>query len=169
MTIVFAILFIAFAVYSRVIPHAPNLTPMVSLALFAGAYFGKRFSFSIPIAALLISDIIIGFYGSLMLFVYGSMIVIALIGSGMRGRVSSSGVFWNSVFGAIVFYIISNLGVWALPNSGYPKTIAGLVECYTLAIPFFRNTLLGAFVYSIALFGLYEFAIYFYKRVRWFA
>jgi hypothetical protein len=59
--------------------------------------------------------------------------------------------------GAVIFFVVSNFGVW-LQSGMYPHTLAGLADCYTLALPFFRNTLTGDLVYSGLLFGAYAFA-----------
>ncbi|MFH1192987.1 MAG: DUF6580 family putative transport protein [Candidatus Jorgensenbacteria bacterium] len=156
MNIFFAFVLIFFAVLSRLIPHAPNFTPVISVALFAGTYLKKPLAFTIPIAALLISDAIIGFYGSLMLFVYGCLALITVLGFMMKGGVSVGTVAGFSLAGSVCFFVVTNFGVWALPNSMYPKTLTGLAECYVMAIPFFRNTIFSTLIYSAALFGAYE-------------
>jgi hypothetical protein len=56
--------------------------------------------------------------------------------------------------GAVLFYLITNFGVWAF-FATYPKTWAGLMQCYTLAIPFFRTTLAGDAFFVVVLFGGY--------------
>ena len=57
--------------------------------------------------------------------------------------------------GSVIFFILTNLGVW-ISSTFYPKTVAGLVECYAMAVPFFSNTLLGSFFYTVIMFGGYE-------------
>jgi hypothetical protein len=148
-----------FAVLSRLIPHAPNFNPVISVALFAGAYLEKRFAFAIAITMLFVSDLFLGFYGMEMFFVYGSLLFIVALGAIMNGNFSLNNLIGISAASAIVFFTITNFGVWLLPNSAYPKTLAGLGECYEMGIPFFRNTLLGILVYNAALFGIYELAI----------
>ncbi len=167
MNILFALVLILFAAFSRLIPHAPNFTPLISTALFAGAYLQKRFAFLIPLAALLMSDLVIGFYdfGS-MAFVYGSFLLIAAIGLTMNSKVSAARIAGLSLVGAVLFFVVTNFGVWLLPNSMYPKTLAGLVECYIMAIPFFGNTVLSTLVYSAVMFGAYEAAEKFVFKVK---
>ena len=53
---------------------------------------------------------------------------------------------------SLSFFAISNFAVWALWNM-YPKTLAGLAECYTMAIPFFRNTAVSDLLFAGAFFG----------------
>ncbi len=167
MNILFALVLILFAAFSRLIPHAPNFTPLISTALFAGAYLQKRFAFLVPLAALLMSDLVIGFYdfGS-MAFVYGSFLLIAAIGLTMNSKVSAARIAGLSLVGAVLFFVVTNFGVWLLPNSMYPKTLAGLVECYIMAIPFFGNTVLSTLVYSAVMFGAYEAAEKFVFKVK---
>jgi hypothetical protein len=66
-----------------------------------------------------------------------------------------------ALLSSILFFIITNLGVWITGGGWfYPKTLQGLIECYALAIPFFRNTLAGDLIYTTMLFGLFEFVEY---------
>jgi len=157
MNILFALVLIIFAAFSRLIPHAPNFTPVISIALFAGAYVQKKFAFLVPIAALLMSDLVIGFYsfGS-MVFVYGTILLIVAMGLILEKKVTAGKILGLSLAGAILFFITTNFAVWLLPNSMYPKTLAGLVECYIMAIPFFGNMVMSTLVYSAVMFGAYE-------------
>jgi len=159
MNILLAFVLIIFAALSRLIPHAPNFTPVISTALFAGAYLNKRLAFLVPVAAMLLSDVLIGFYGlTSMAFIYGSLLMIVVLGTAMNGKISALRIGSLSVVGAVVFFVVTNFGVWVIPNSLYPKTLAGLVECFVMAIPFFGNTVLSALIYSAVIFGVYELA-----------
>lgn len=128
------------AAFSRLIPHPPNFTPLTAIALFGGIYLSdKTLSYLMPIIIMLFSDLFLGF-SSISLFVYFSFIIISYIGI----KSKKPGI-QNIILSSIVFFIVSNFGVWIL---GYPKTWEGFVSCYTLAIPFFRNSLLGDLFYS---------------------
>ncbi|MCL5020862.1 MAG: hypothetical protein M1339_04190 [Bacteroidetes bacterium] len=167
MGILLALILILFAVFSRLIPHAPNFTPVISVALFAGAYLKKGYAFLVPVAALFLSDVVIGFYGlESMAFVYCTIILIAAMGLLLEKRVSAGKVLGLSLTGSVIFFITTNFGVWVVPGSIYPKTLAGLAECYTMAIPFFGNTLLSTLVYSAAMFGVYEAAEKFVLKAK---
>ncbi len=167
MNILFVFVLILFAAFSRLIPHAPNFTPVISVALFAGAYLHKRFAFLVPIAAMLMSDLIVGLYSPLsMAFVYGSIILITAIGLTMNNKVSAIKIGGFSLIGAVLFFVITNFGVWIIPGSMYPKTFSGLVECYVMAIPFFRNTAASAIIYSALMFGVYETAEKFVFKMK---
>lgn len=141
------------AAASRLLPHPPNFTPIAALALFGGASFTDRhLAFLIPLAAMLLSDVILGFH-ALMPVVYGSFGLIVLIGMWLRRRRRAPLAILGAAFtGSITFFVLTNFGVWAL-GSMYPRTVGGLIAAYVAAIPFFRNTLLGDLFYVAVLFG----------------
>ncbi len=153
---IFPLFMILIAVLLRLMPHPANVAPITAIALFSGVYLPKRFAFILPIVALLISDYFIGFYGFEMIFVYGSFLISGLIGLWVRSHKGYLGVLGGALLASILFYLITNFGVWADPRSWYSKDIAGLFNCYIAAIPFFRNTLLGDLFYTGLFFGGYE-------------
>jgi hypothetical protein len=140
------------AAISRLLPHPPNLTPMAAVALFGGTTLAdKRAAFLIPLMALFLTDIWFGF-SVLTPVVYGSFALIVCLGSWLRRRRSAGRIAAASLIGAVLFFVLTNLGVWAL-TSLYPKTVGGLSACYVAALPFFGNTLAGDLLYSGLLFG----------------
>jgi hypothetical protein len=140
------------AAASRLIPHPPNLASITAVALFGGAYLSdKRLAFLVPLAALFLSDLILGLY-SHMEIVYGSFALVVCIGLLLRKRRTPLRIAGAALSSSILFFVITNFGVWAF-GSLYPKTIEGLVACYVAAIPFFQNTLAGDALYTAALFG----------------
>ena len=158
---------ILFASFSRIIPHIPNFTPIGAIALFGGAYFkNKLHSFIIPILSIWISDLLINnyilsyyeqftwFYPGF-LWQYSSFCIIILIGKFSLKKTSLNRVFLSSIGSSLLFFIITNFGVW-ISGSLYPLNINGLIKCYALAIPFFKGTLLGFLFYSSLLFGIFE-------------
>lgn len=149
------------AAASRLIPHPPNFAPIGAMALFGGACFAsKRVAFLVPLAAMLVSDLAIGLlsgdlslgFHRLIPVVYGSFALIVCLGFLLRRRRSLFPVAGAALASSILFFVLTNFGVWAL-GSWYPKTWEGLVACYVAAIPFFHNTLLGDAVYTTVLFG----------------
>jgi hypothetical protein len=137
--LIIAIIMLA-AVLTRLVPHLPNFTPVTAIALFGGLYISNRIlAYALPLVIMFISDIFLGF-SSITLFVYAGFMLVTLIGT-LRKKPNILTIF----MGSLSFFIVTNFGVWLL---GYPKTWTGLVECYTLALPFFRNSLLGDFFYS---------------------
>jgi hypothetical protein len=141
----------------RLLPHAPNFTPVGALALFSGAYLTGYRKFWVPVIVMGVSDFFIGFYDyKLMLVVYSSFLVLVGLGSWLRGRVSPWRVGLGTIYGASCFFLLTNLAVWAF-SSWYPHTLAGLFSAYTMGLPFFRMTLLGDLFYGAIFFGAYEF------------
>ena len=143
---------IAAAAALRLLPHPSNFTPIGALALFAGAHFDdKRWAFIVPLAAMFLSDILIGFHGQ-MPVIYGAFAVIVCMGFVLREKRTALRVTGASLAAATFFFIVSNFAVWAFDGL-YPMTFQGLVTCYVAAIPFFQNWLAGTLLYSAALFG----------------
>tara|TARA_Y100000389_G_C17178388_1_gene372711 strand:- start:54 stop:548 length:495 start_codon:yes stop_codon:yes gene_type:complete len=130
-------------VASRLIPHPPNFTSLIALSFYIPALLGIRFLPALIICFGL-TDLIIGFHGTI-LFTWGSVIVIGLIShkfiKGVLSRIS------GALIGAIIFFTITNFGVWSLGFYGY--SLKGLLECYTLAIPFFGYTLISTLIFSV--------------------
>lgn len=150
--ILFVSLMIFVAAMSRLIPHPGNFTPVMAIALFSGAsILSKRDSLIIPFLAMLISDSIIGFH-SLMPVVYGCMALFTILGWNLQKEQSITKTMGFSVLGAVFFFVVTNFAVWATSGM-YEKTIAGLIQCYVLAIPFFTNTLASTLLYGFILFG----------------
>ena len=136
----FIIAFMLIAVLCRVLPHLPNFSPITAIALFGGLYFSnKTMAYLVPLVIMALSDLFLGFH-SISFVVYATFIVVSFIGT----QTKKPSVF-TILLSSISFFIITNFGVWLI---GYPKTWSGLVECYTLALPFFRNSLLGDLFYS---------------------
>lgn len=158
------LLLIILGILLRLLPHPPNFAPITALGLFGGVYLQKKYAFILPLTALLISDLVIGFYGTMMLFVYGSFILSGLIGLWVKKHKTVTNVFLASLLSSILFYLITNFGVWLMSHSYYTKDLTGLLQSYILAIPFFRNTLLGDLFYAGLFFGSLEFSKLLAKR-----
>jgi hypothetical protein len=140
------------AAASRLIPHPPNFSPIAAMALFGGAAFAdKRAALVMPLAGLFLSDLVLGFY-RITPVVYGSFALIVCLGFWVRQGRNVRRITAAAVLSALLFFAITNFGVWALGH-WYPKTPAGLADCYVAAIPFFQNTLLSNLFYSALLFG----------------
>lgn len=160
---IMAVVLILFAAFSRLIPHPMNFAPITAIALFSGVYLGRKYAFIIPLIALVISDAFIGFY-SYIYWVYGTFLLIALIGLWLKSRVENSNgakkagyIFGTTLVSSVIFFLVTNFGVW---TSGmfYEMNFGGLIQSYAMAIPFFRNSLAGDLFYVTAMFGVYEIA-----------
>lgn len=146
------------AAISRLVPHAPNFTPIAAIALFGGANFNNRWAaFLVPLSAMFLSDLFIGFYGINMMAVYISFALIALIGMFISSNQSIGSVLTAVISSSLLFFVITNFAVW-LGNPVYPQNFTGLTECYFAAIPFYKNSLIGDLFYSTILFGGFYFA-----------
>lgn len=149
-----AIVMVFAAAFTRLIPHPPNFTAVGAIALFGGAYFSdKRFAFIVPIAAMLLTDLLIGFHSG-MLSVYLSFVLIVGIGILLSRNIKFRNVVAASLLSSVLFFVITNFQVW-LQSSLYPKNISGLIACYVAAIPFFHYTVLGDLFFVGILFGLF--------------
>jgi hypothetical protein len=148
------VLMVVVAAFSRLIPHPWNFTAIGAMALFGGAYFSKRMSLIIPIAALVLSDLVLGFHVT-MVFVYGAFMLTVLIGWTLSEKKTVFKVGTLSLVTSSLFFLITNFGVWMMQDM-YPKNAAGLVECYVAAIPFFGNQIAGDLFFAAILFGAYE-------------
>lgn len=152
-----AVLLVVIALLSRVVPHPWNLTPLTAVALFAGVYLPRRYGYLVPLTALVVSDLIIGIH-DLILFTWGSFIVVVLIGWWVRKHKSVLKIVTGGLAGSVFFFLVTN---WAVMQFGtmYPHSWSGLLSSYTAGIPFFRNMLIGDLVYVAVLFGIYEVAL----------
>ncbi|TVQ88512.1 MAG: hypothetical protein EA393_08600 [Bacteroidetes bacterium] len=143
---------ILFAAVMRLIPHYPNFTPIAAIALFGGAHLGRKWlAFFVPLFALFISDLIIGFHG-FMLPVYISFALVVLLGNLMRNNIRVSSVLGGSLASSTLFFVITNFAVW-LGSPFYPQTLAGLMQSYTMGFPFFHTGLIGDLFYNTVFFG----------------
>ena len=135
--------FVLLAVVVRLVPHPPNFTPITALALFGATTFKNRILGTLlPLIAMAISDLYLGFY-SISIWVYSSFLIISLLGHYLK-KINTKGILISS----LIFFLVTNFGVWL---SGYPFTIEGLLLCYTMAIPFFINSIAGDLFFSYVL------------------
>ncbi|MEF8846817.1 MAG: DUF6580 family putative transport protein [Candidatus Paceibacterota bacterium] len=151
-----AISLILIGVGFRFLPHAPNFTPIIALTLFSAAYLPRKISFVVPLGVMIISDLFIGSYSlNLMMVVYTSLLLIVIIGFYIKKDDNWVRIGVTSLLGSVLFFLVTNLGVWGL-TPWYEKTITGLLRSYYLALPFFKNTAISTVVYSGALFFSYK-------------
>jgi len=140
----------------RVAPHPANLAPIGAMALFGGAVLPGAWAFGVPLAAVFLSDIVLGFYPG-WVWVYGSFALIVVIGKALRAGPTPLRIAGAALCSSVLFFVITNFGEWLGPL--YPHTTAGLRADFIAAIPFFRNTALSDLVYSLAFFGIYDSAM----------
>ena len=163
----FVISVIIAGAFFRFIPHWPNFTPIAAMALFGGAYIGrKHLAFLIPFAAMFLSDIVLGLHKD-MWAVYLAFGLTVLIGTWIRSNIKIGNIVAASVLSSVIFFLLTNFGAW-LASPFYPQTFAGLIQSYvaglaffnngSLGISFFLNEIAGALFYNGLFFGAYALA-----------
>ena len=153
---IFPIGLIVLLAVSRLIPHPPNFTPIIAVAIMSSYFFKNiNFSFIVLFISMVISDAIIGFHSNI-IFVYLSLFLITFIFFKLNKKINLKSLFVFGLLGSVMFFLISNFGVWLLTDM-YEKSLNGLVSCYVLAIPFFKNTFLSTLIFSYTPFLAYSF------------
>ncbi len=152
----FALALIALGVLCRVLPHPDNVTPTAALALFAGATLSPALAFTVPLIIMMASDLFIGFH-PLFWLVWPTFALVTWIGQSVREKKGALPLLLALFGSSFLFFVVSNLGVFLFEHM-YPKTWAGFVECFTMALPFFRNSLIGDLSYTLVAFTLYALA-----------
>lgn len=156
----------------RLIPGVvPNFTPIGAMALVGGLYLNKRLlAFAIPVLALFASDLILnntvyassgGFsiFQDYMIWTYGAFLLTVILGFILAKSPTLSKMVVGALGASVLFFVISNFGTW-LTSGMYPKNLAGLGACFSAAIPFFRNTLIGNILFVTAFVGGVEYVRY---------
>ena len=158
---IFPISLILILAFARLIPHPPNFTPIIAVAIMSGYFFKNiNLSFLVLIVAMLLSDLFIGFYENVF-FVYASLLLITFVFYKISKKINFKNLFIYSFAGSLIFFVVSNFGVWVLGSPGvnniaYAKDFNGLVECYILAIPFFGNTFLSTLIFAYPAIFIYK-------------
>jgi len=143
----------------RLIPHPWNFTPIIAVAIMSSFLFRNIYlSLLVLTLSMFLADLFLGFYKD-MFFTYASLFLITFVFFSISKKINVKNLFIFGFFGSLIFYLISNFGVWMLSGM-YEKSLNGLVTCYILAIPFFKNTLMSTIIFSYIAF----FANNFYKK-----
>ena len=143
---------IVVAAVLRLVPHPANFTPIGAMALFSGAYLGRRgLAFAAPLGAMVLSDAVLGFYSGFWI-TYVAIALIVAVGFLALSRLSVLRIAGAAIASSVLFFLVSNFGTWAASGM-YPHTLAGLSACYVAAVPFFQNTVAGDLFYAALLFG----------------
>lgn len=151
------------AIFLRLTPHVPNVVPIGALALFSGMTIPNIGGFLLPLIVMVISDIFLGFHSTIP-YVYGSFILITVIGYSLHKKITPLSVGLGSLFGSVLFFIITNFGVW-VTSTQYEKSVSGLMNAYIMGLPFFRNTILGDLFYNVLFFAGYALFIFVSKHI----
>lgn len=153
--LIVALLLCTIGVASRLLPHAANFAPALAIAVFSGFYFRRRaLGWVVPLVMIIVSDLFLGMY-AIAPFIWGSYVVMAFAGQKFMRKGTMTGALAAGIGSAVWFYLVTNFVVWAEWRM-YPPTMAGLVDCYVAALPFFRPTLISAVLYCLIFFGAYH-------------
>lgn len=148
-------LLVALGVVGRLAQPVWCFTPLAAVAMLAGYCFGRRsVAYIVPLSAMLISDLWLPAYihPGVMLVVYGFWIFPVVLGQLLRSHFTAVRCGMFSLLPATGFWLISNFAVWSF-HGLYPRTVAGLMECYAAAVPFYRAMLAGDIFYVTIVFG----------------
>lgn len=148
-----AITLIAIGITLRLVPHPANFAPITAIALFGGAILPRRYGIWVPLAAMMLSDSIIGFH-NLILVTWGCFGLIALASSYWLKKSTLLKGLSLTIGSSLFFFVVTNFAVW-VKSGMYAHSWSGLVLCYQMALPFFRNTFASDLVYTSAFFGVY--------------
>lgn len=143
---------LAIGILARFLPHVPNFSPVMAIALFGGVYLSRSQAWWLPLLLMIVTDLVLGLHTTVP-FTWGAVLLISILGIQFRKKVTPLNVVALSLVSACIFFVITNFGAWL---AFYPLTREGLMFCYTQAIPFFRTTLVSTLAYSVVLFGMYE-------------
>lgn len=145
---------IAVAVIVRTLPHPDNFTPLTALAIFSGLLLRPRLALWVPLIAIAASDFFQPTH-DLFWLTWGCFWLTTLVGMRLRGHLSALPILAGTLTGTLIFFVLTNLGVWIWQDL-YPKTAAGLLECYVMALPFVRNAVAGDLVYAGVFYLVYR-------------
>ncbi len=180
-----AIMMIIGGVLLRLLPHMPNFAPIAATALFGGVYLNKKYAIIMPLIVMAISDYLLLYinpFGNPMMnlshiypitalfhastpYVWGSFVLCGYIGMWIRNHKSIQNIIVGSLLSSVLFFLVTNFGYW-LAFDLYPKTLSGQMEAYSMALPFFKWTVLGDLFYTGVFFCSYELATKFAKNPK---
>ena len=164
--IIIALGLVIVGIIARVTPHLWNMTPIAAVGLLAGARLGWKWGVVVPLAAMFLSDIFIGFYSwPILLSVYFSFAFAGFVGFFVRktGRVGV--ILGGSAISAAVFFLVTNAAVWQW-GIMYPHNFAGLVASYVAGLPFFQSQIIGDLFFTSTLFAVWEVSTYAVLRFK---
>lgn len=147
---------VSVGVLGRLLPHVWNFAPIVAIGLFSGSYLGRNFAFIVPVLAMFLGDIFLGFYSwQINITVYLAMALSGAIGLVIRSRKNPVSISVASISGSTLFFLMTNAAVWYF-GTMYDPSIDGLIASYNAGLPFFRNALAGDLFYTGVFFGAFE-------------
>lgn len=156
-----AVLWIVLGIFSRLIPHPANFTPLTNLCFFAGTKFNRFFSLILVAISLIASDLVLSAmrgsiaFGWITLFTYSGWFGMLLVANKICKKTSLQSSFFYVLGFETVFWLWTNFGFW-LTQGLYPRSAAGLITCYIAGLPFLRTALIGDIIWFAVIFGIFE-------------
>jgi hypothetical protein len=147
-----AIVLVTIGVSLRLLPHPANFAPIAAIALYGGAVLPRRLAVWVPVGAMMVSDMVIGFY-DIMPVTWACYAVIAFAASRLLRRTNIVQGSLLTCSASLFFFVVTNFAVW-LGSGMYAHSWSGLADCYAMALPFFRNTFVSDLLYTGLLFGV---------------
>lgn len=160
---IIAVCLVLLAAGLRLLPHPANFAPVAAVAIFGGAVLPRKHAIWVPVVAMMASDLIIGLH-NLIAVTWGTYALIALASSYFLRKPNFVRGAALTLSGSLFFFFTTNFAVW-IWGQMYAHTWAGLVQCFAMALPFFRNTALSDLAYTASLFGIYWLAIKYGTKV----
>lgn len=152
-----ALVLVLLAIGLRLLPHADNFAPMTAVAIFSGVILPRKLALWVPLAAIVASDVMIGFYNTI-LVTWACYAIIALASSHYLRKLSFRRGLGMSLSASMFFFLLTNFATW-IWSGMYAHTFAGFIQCYEMAVPFFRNSVASDLFYVGLLFGVYGLAL----------
>ena len=152
----FAYFLVLLGALLRVLPHPANFAPIGALALFGGVYLNRKAALVVPLAAMIVSDLFLGFDSwSARLTIYATFLAMTAVGLWVKNHKNVYTVAGASLLGSVLFFLVTNLP-FVHASSLYPYTLDGTILSYINGLPFLKYTLLGDLFYTAVFFGTYE-------------
>lgn len=164
------LIYIVFGILAKILPHPSSVTPLNNLFLHAGSKLTKVMAVMVTLIATVLADIILSYlysypiFGYWSFFTYSGFIAIALLGSKLFLNSSPTKLICCVAGSSLIFWVWTNFGCWLImPN--YSKDLSGLINCYIMASPFLKNSLLGDLAWSLIVFNPVYRKLFFAKQI----
>ena len=164
------LIYIVFGILAKILPHPSSVTPLNNLFLHAGSKLTKGMAVIVTLIATVLADIILSYlygypiFGYWSFFTYSGFVAIALLGSKLFLNSSPTKLICFVVSSSLIFWVWTNFGCWLImPN--YSKDLPGLISCYTMALPFLKNSLLGDLAWSLIVFNSVYRKLFFARQI----
>jgi len=142
------------AVIFRLIPHPANFTPVGASSIYGGYRLSRPWNYLAPLLVMTLSDLFLGAHRT-MIYVYLSILLAVWLGERLSTRARPVHVALVALGSSVAFFLITNFGVWKATGL-YSHTWGGLINCYVMALPFWRNALAGDLIFTGSFFLLPE-------------